>query len=206
MRTGLAVVIAIVVGVGMTIDYFVKLPLLNSPMAEVRNWMPIVTSFAVVVGAAGLLNLHYRNVQRKRGSWYNSVVLCVVMLWTIVWGIAFGTNDKTYTFVFDNILTSASTALSAVGALYLGSSAFRAFRATNANAAILLGSGAIVMLAQVPIGEAIYGGIPAIGDWIMNILNTAGQRGIMLTSGIGFMTVCLRIMLGYNRSYLGSGE
>jgi hypothetical protein len=206
MRTGLPIVIAVIVGVGMTLDYFLKLPALNNPMAEVRNWMPVVTSFAVIVGAAGLLNVHYRNIQRKRGAWHNSVILWVVMIWTIVWGIAFGTANKTYTFVFDNVLTSSSTALSAVGALYLGSSAFRAFRATNVNAAILLLSGSIVMLAQVPIGEAISGAIPALGDWIMNILNTAGQRGIMIASGIGFMTVCLRIMLGYNRSYLGSGQ
>ncbi|MDP2858657.1 MAG: hypothetical protein Q8P50_11865 [Bacillota bacterium] len=206
MRTGLALAIAVVVGIGMTLDYFVKLPALNNSMADVRNWMPIVTSFAVMVGAAGLLNVHYRNIQRKRGVWYNSVVLWVVMMWTIVWGISFGTADKTYIFVFDNVLTSSSTTLSAVGALYLGSSAFRAFRATNVNAAVLLLSGSIVMLAQVPIGEAISGWIPAMGDWIMNILNTAGQRGIMIASGIGFMTVCVRIMLGYNRSYLGSGQ
>lgn len=206
MRRTLPVVLAVIVGVGMVFDYFLKLPALNNLMAEVRNWMPIVTSFAVIVGATGLLNVHARHIKRKRQGWYNSVVLWVVMLFVIFLGITKGPTDKTYRFIYDNVLISSSTTMQAVGSLYLASASFRAFRATNTNAAILLAAGAIVMLANVPIGEAIFDGIPAIGDWIMNIPNTAGQRGIMIASGIGFMTICLRIMLGYSRSYLGSGE
>jgi hypothetical protein len=198
--------IAVVVGIGMVLDLFLKLPALNDPMSEVRNWMPIVTSFAVMVGSLGLLNVHWKNIQRRRKGWHNSVILCGVMLFIIALGCTNGTRDELYRFIFDNVLTSSSTTLSAVGALFLASSGFRAFRATNANATILLVSGAIVMLAQVPIGEAIYGQIPNIGNWIMNVPNSAGQRGIMIASGVGFITVCLRIMLGYTRSYMGGSE
>jgi len=206
VRRSLPVLIAIVVGIGMVFDLFLKLPLLNNPMAEVRNWMPIMTSFAVIVGCVGLLNVHYKNIQRKRPGWYNSVILWAVMLSVIALGCTKGTRDATYSFIFNNVLVASSTTLSAVGALFLASSGFRAFRATNTNATILLISGALVMLAQVPIGEAIYGQIPNIGNWIMNVPNNAGQRGIMIASGVGFITVCLRIMLGYTRSYLGGGE
>jgi hypothetical protein len=207
LRSGIAVVIAIVVGIIMTIDQFVKLPAINNPMAEIRNWMPVITSFATIVGSVGLLTVHYKNIQRRRSGWYNSVVLWVVMLYIIALGCTKGTTDATYTFLFDNILTSSSNTLSAVGALFLASAGFRAFRATNSNASILLIAGAIVMLAQVPIGEAMWDQIPNLGSWIMNVPNNAGQRGILIASGIGFMAICLRIIVGYSRSYLGgSGE
>ena len=59
----------------------------------------------------------------------------------------------------------------ALTAFYIGSSAFRAFRAMNMHATILLISGALVMLGRVPIGEYVSKSMPDIAQWIMDTVS-----------------------------------
>jgi len=39
--------------------------------------------------------------------------------------------------------------------------------------------------------------------WINGVPNLAGQRGIMICSAIGAISVSLRVLLGLERTYLG---
>ena len=41
---------------------------------------------------------------------------------------------------------------------------------------------------------------------IMRVVNTAGNRAIMIGIALGTASVSLRILLGVDRSYLGSGD
>ncbi len=93
-------------------------------------------------------------------------------------------------------------------AFYVASAAFRAFRARNAEATLLLLTATIVMLWRVPMGEglfiAIHPKLPnLINTYIMGGVNVAVQRGIIIGAALGASATSLRIMLGIERTYMG---
>jgi hypothetical protein len=88
-------------------------------------------------------------------------------------------------------------------AFFIASAAFRAFRARNVEAALLLGSAILIMLGRVPLGRAISGWLPWISDWIIDIPNNAGRRAIMMGAALGAIATSLRVILGLERSHLG---
>ena len=93
-------------------------------------------------------------------------------------------------------------------AFYIASAAFRAFRARNAEATLLLVTAVLVMLWRIPYGEAFFSAINHnlpqwINTYIMGGVNVAVQRGIIIGSAMGAATISLRIMLGIERTYMG---
>lgn len=204
MSRHIAVMLTLVVGVIITADFFIKWPVLNNLSKDIQSWMPIVTNFAVIVGSLNLVSVHQGNIRRKRPAWYNSVVLLFFMALTVYIGLTQGTSAKAYRFLFDNMLVACSSTMFAMTAFFIASSSYRAFRATNMEAAALLIAAGFVMIGQVPIGEAISQHFPTIGNWIMTVPNLAGQRGLLIATGVGFMAISLRIILGYSRGHLGA--
>jgi hypothetical protein len=89
-------------------------------------------------------------------------------------------------------------------AFFIASAAFRAFRARNAEAALLLGAAILIMLGRVPIGRAMSDVLPQISDWILSVPNNAGRRAIMMGAALGAIATSLRVILGLERSHLGS--
>ena len=48
--------------------------------------------------------------------------------------------------------------------------------------------------------------VPNLADWIMKYPNMAGQRAIMIGIALGTVSYCLRVILGIERTYLGTGD
>jgi hypothetical protein len=91
-------------------------------------------------------------------------------------------------------------------AFFMASAAFRAFRARNVEATILLIAAAVVMVGRIPLGESILGGRPYLAhftDWLMNWPNAAAQRGIIIGAALGAASLSLRVIVGIERSFLG---
>jgi len=95
-------------------------------------------------------------------------------------------------------------------AFYVASASYRAFRARNFQASLLLVSAFLVLSGRVLFDEIIFSFLPAdwkilstISDFIMQVLNTAGQRAILIGIALGTVSTSLRIILGIERSYLG---
>ena len=97
-------------------------------------------------------------------------------------------------------------AIEALLAFYIASSAFRAFRARNFEATLLLVAATLVMLGRVPIGEATWEGFTQVQQWIMEFPNTAAKRAIWIGVGLGMASTALKLILGVERAYLGKGD
>ena len=88
----------------MVLDFLVENPWLQNFSKEVQNWTVIVSAFALGLGAVSLFRIHGKKVAKKDKGWINSIVLIAAMLFMTFQGIAGGSGDKSYLFVFDNML------------------------------------------------------------------------------------------------------
>lgn len=171
------------------------------------NWVRTMTSFAVVLGVMSLFMVHWSKISRKMPNWQYSIVTLSALIFTSASGFIWGTQQGTpYMWLFKNVQMPMSSTMFSLLAFYIASAAYKAFRARSLEATVLLVAAIIVMLAQVPIGMAISKWIPAVSDWILNVPNLAAKRGIGLGVGLGMTAVSLKIMLGIERTYLGSGD
>ena len=62
------------------------------------------------------------------------------------------------------------------------------------------------MLGRIPVGEMLWTKIPIIQEWIMNTPSMAAQRGIIVGAALGAAAMCLRVIIGIERPYMGTGE
>jgi hypothetical protein len=100
-------------------------------------------------------------------------------------------------------------------AFYVASAAFRAFRAKNIEAVLLLGTAFIILLGRTFAGVYLTSWLPP--EWaglrienlsveIMSVFNTAGNRAIMIGIALGLAATSLRVLLGVDRSHLGGDD
>lgn len=200
MRKQLVNIVGLICGVLMLLDYYLKVPVFKTMAQYVRSWAVIVSAFALGLGGVSLFRVHSANLQKGRRGFFSAVLLAGMALMLVV-GLASGTSSKAYTFLFNNVVVACGTTMYSMLAFYLASASFRAFRARNVEAAILLAAAVIVMLGRVPIGEAISPALPKATKWVMDVPNTAGQRGIMICSALGYLSISLRMLLGLERSH-----
>ena len=205
MRREIPILISGVMGLIMLVEYFFVAPSVAAVGQEMQNWVIIVAAFALALAAVNLSISHTRAIAARRPG-LNSALLLASMVFTAVCGIFFGTESGGFTFVFDSIILPAAAAFYAMACFHVASAAYRAFRAHNAHAAALLVTGVLLMLAKAPIGEYWFPGLPKVTNWIMQVVNLAGMRGIMISSAIGVVCVSARILLGIDRSHLGIGQ
>jgi hypothetical protein len=100
-------------------------------------------------------------------------------------------------------------------AFYVASAAFRAFRAKNVEAVLLLTTAFIILLGRTIAGVFLTSWLPEslsglrienLTVYIMSVFNTSGNRAIMIGIALGIASVSLKILLGVDRSYLGSSK
>ncbi len=173
---------------------------------ELDAWSQVTYEFAFLLGAINFTRLHYSNVSRKRTKWvYSAIALAAMIISTIV--ILFnGVNGEISMYLVEDIANTIDSAIYALLGFYVCSAAYRSFKLKNLEATILLASAVLLMLAQAPIGDAMFPGISKVGEWILNVPNSAGMRGIRLGAGIGAYAASIRVILGLERSWTGSGS
>lgn len=117
-----------------------------------------------------------------------------------------GPTGRVYQWIYRYVFDPCNSTMFALLAFFIASAAFRAFRARNVEAALLLGAAILIMLGRIPIGRAISDVLPAVADWVVDVPNNAGRRAIMMGAALGAIATGLRIILGLERSHLGEGE
>ncbi len=179
----------------------------------IRTWAVIIFNISLGLGAARLLIQHSMRVQRQRRDWHFSVVLLglfVVMLLTgfagyITTGVQ--TNNDIYNWLFNYVYTPLGATLYPITGFYIFSAAYRAFRARNIDAALMLIAGCFVMLKNAPVGEAIWVGFATIGNWFQYTGQVPGMRTFAIVGALGLIAYGFRALLGKERGfYAGGGE
>lgn len=188
---------------------FIPHPVVSEPFDMVNDWAIIISSFALVLGVVSLLKRHILSVRRQEPGWAYSAVtvgsLLVTAMLGIIWGMNPGEGDPVI-WIYDHMNKPLSSTMFSLTVFFIASAAYKAFRFRSVGATVLLLSGIIVIVGQIPLGGMISPRIPELKDWILMNPNMAAQRGILLGLGLSMFTTSLKIVLGIERSYLGGGK
>lgn len=211
MRSTLPLVVTFVVGVLMIGEFFVPHYGYHLVTEEILEWGLILAAGAFVLGLINMVQVNLPKIVNREKDWPYKVVMLVSLAATLAVGFIGGVGRSepgaAYRWFFDYLLTPLNATMFGLLAFYIASAAFRAFRARNLEASILLVAACTVMLARVPIGEnlpLVGEHLPQFMNWIMDVPNSAARRSIFIGAALGAVATGLRIVLGIERSHLGS--
>lgn len=218
MKRTVPLILVFVFGILGIIPFLIPHPIVQNTDEFVRSdFLKILYAFALVLGLGSLLKVHFDKIKRKRGNWEYSWVLIITFLITSFIGIFGGVKGtgplptRIGNFLFDiqtifmNVEVPLGSTMFALLAFLMASAAYRAFRARSTEATLLLVSAFIVMIGILPLGDKISPHLPSFAQWIMDVPNVAGKRGIGFGIALGGLATALKIILGIERSWLGGG-
>jgi hypothetical protein len=117
-----------------------------------RTWAVIIFNISLGLGATRLLMSHSVRLQAQRRDWQFSGILLVVFVVMVLTGFVgyftagISTDNAIYSWMFNYIYTPLGATLYPITGFYIFSAAYRAFRARNIDAALMLLAGIFVML------------------------------------------------------------
>ncbi len=213
MRREIPLLITAVAGIVFVIQYFIPHAPFNHLDGWFSDWFSIVQACAIVLGSLNLLMISGQKIAGRKEGWgYAAVIIVSFFLITIVGfagGEAFRDVGTGFDWLYNYTYIPLSSTMYAILAFFVASASYRAFRARNAEATLLLLAAFFVMLGRVPIGDLLTMWMPEgfrisnLATWIMDFPQTAGQRAIMIGIALGLVSTSLRVILGIERSHLG---
>lgn len=209
LKRTVPLVIAFILGVVMFFQYYIPHKASEAVLTDVNEWAQIIAAFALAIGLASIIHMHYAKIHKQVPGWGFSAVLLTAMVVMTIAGFASHGSDKTnvlFGWMYHRMQVPLTATMFSMLAFFIGSAAYKAFRARTFEATLLLVAAIIVMIGNVPIGNAITRQLPNVKDWILNWPQMAARRAIFFGVALAMVATSLRIIFGIERSYLGGGE
>ena len=215
MKREIPLLIAGIVGTVLVLQYFIPHTPFGTLNDVFSDWFSIIQATAIWLGVLNLVKVAGDKVYKRQKDWQFSLIIILSFLLITIVGFFFSGGrrfldaDTPFTWLYDNVYNPLVSMMFALLAFFVGSASYRAFRARNKEATVLLVAAFLVMLGRVPLGDALTSWLPTwlhmsnVASWIMNVPNLAGQRAIMIGIALGTVSTSLRMILGIERSYLG---
>jgi hypothetical protein len=160
-----------------------------------------------------------RNDYREQSQWRRTVGDLFVKAHKVKypWSGQYNSPGSWFGWAYEYVFKPCTATIFSLLAFYVASAAFRAFRAKNVEALLLLGTAFIILLSQTFAGYWLTSWLPSdpqqnLLAWlrmenlkilIMRVFTTAGTRAIMIGIALGIASTSIKIMLGQDRSYVG---
>ena len=245
MKRLIPVLIASVTGFVLIFSYFI--PPVETWGDQAMTWFNILAAVAFILGGGNLIKLNLQKISARRAGWGYAAVTLLAFFVTIIVGLGkigvapseqfpqvawsgdYKAEGSIFWGLFEYLLTPLNQTMFALLAFFVASAAFRAFRAKNLEAAILLGTAFLILLGRTYAGVFLTdwlpdaplmitrGEVPTLADRILSSLrieyiaeavfelfNLAGMRAITIGVALGTVATSLKILLGLDRSYLGN--
>ena len=229
MQRTIPIAILCLSGTIMVAAYFLSFA--QSWGETVTTWFNILAAVALVLGAGNLIAVNLEKISSQRPGWGYAAITLVSFAFMLVVGLlklgavpndkhpdihlagSYDTPASPFGWMYEYVMSPLTATMFALLAFYVASAAFRAFRAKNTESILLLGTAFIVLLAQTAAGMFLTGWIPEdsafaflrldkIKAGIIEHVQTAGMRAIMIGIALGIAAMSLRLILGIDRSYL----
>ena len=181
MSKSVPVVIASVVGFLMIVAYFS--PALLPWRQTAEDWYSIIAAIAMVYGGVNLCIHHLKKISDREAGWGFSAVTVLAFALTVTvgflklgvipesvanldrpWSGRFQQEGGFLWWNFQYLMSPIVSTMFALLAFYVASAAFRAFRAKNVDAVLLLTMALIVLIGQTKDREITSLFLPAPTD------------------------------------------
>ena len=226
MRRTIPLLITAIVGAVLVIAYFIPHPPFDGLREDFSIFFDIIAAVAFILGGGNLIKMHGNRISRREAGFVYSLVTVMGFVVVLLVGLlklgnpgGFGggtsvvTEGSAFHYAYQYIFRPCAATMFALLAFYVASASFRAFRAKNAEATILLLVAFTILIGRTFVGALATGWlpdslyflkIPYLADKIMIVLNFAGNRAIMIGIALGIISTSLKVIIGIDRSYLGS--
>ncbi len=216
MKRQIPLVLCFLFGVAMIFTQFSPHSYSQAVYKEVINWGLIISPFALVLAVVTLIQTHATRIRLRTEHWQYSLIVFAGMIMMVLIGVPYGPQNSIFVWLYDNVQVPMDATMFSLLAFFIASAAFRAFRARAFEATLLLITAMLVMIGNVPVGDLVWNkvmswtpwadGASWLRQWILDVLNNAARRGIILGVSLGVISQSIRIILGIERSYLGGGD
>lgn len=215
MRREIPLLITGIVGVVFIVSYFIPHWPFNRMNDWFSDWFSIVQACAIILGALNLMLISSQKIARKKEGWGYAAVIIATFLMMVAVGFSGGVGFREavgFDWLYRFMYIPLSATMFAILGFFVASASYRAFRARNLEASLLLVAAFLVMLGRVPVGDMVTSFMPEgaqmsdLASWIMNFPQKAGQRAVMIGIALGLVSTALRVILGVERSHLGGSE
>ena len=197
VKRSVAIAIAISVGLFVLLDFFVQNAFIGLVKFVFVRWAIIVAAFAMVLGFFNVLIVHLNKILQFKQGWFYSIFLILAMMIVLILGLIEGPQGSLTSRIFQYVLFPLQATIFSLLAFFVASATYRAFRLRSWESALLVITGVIVLLGQVP----LWGALTTFKEWILGVPSMAGARGILLGVALGTVATGLRVLLGIDRPY-----
>jgi hypothetical protein len=197
VKRSVATAIAIGVGLLVLLDFFIQNAFIWTLKFVFVRWAIIVAAFAIVLGFFNVLIVHLNKILRFKQGWFYSIFLVLTMMIVLILGLIEGPQGSLTSRIFQYVLFPLQATIFSLLAFFVASAAYRAFRLRSWESALLVITGVIVLLGQVPLWKALT----TLKEWILGVPSMASARGILLGVALGTVATGLRVLLGIDRPY-----
>jgi hypothetical protein len=224
VKRSVPLVITFIVGLSLVIAMFIPHDPFHGLDSNFSIFYDVIAVFAFILGGGNLLKVHLNKIQNKRRDWKFSIVTVAgfgLMLGAGLlkigvqggWSGDYQGDGSLFKYLYDATFQPLQATMFSLLAFFVASASYRAFRAKTREATILLVAAFIILLRPTPLGYYLtfwlpeplqFLHIPNLSTWVMSVPNMAGQRAIMIGIALGIVSTSLRLILGIERSYLGS--
>jgi len=226
LKRGVPVFITFTVGMVLIVSFFIPHRPFSGLEEDFTTFFDIISVFAFLLGGGNLVRIHGEKIGRRRAGWGYSLICLAGFFATLgiglfkignPWGIQGDIDEPGSGFhtMYEYVFNPLSATMFALLAFYVASAGYRAFRAKNLEATVLLVSAFIILLGRTFLGVLLtawlpdslsFLRIPELTNWIMKTPNLSGQRAIMIGIALGIISTSLKLILGIERSYLGADK
>ncbi|MDP8221666.1 MAG: hypothetical protein P9X26_09980 [Candidatus Stygibacter frigidus] len=228
MKIKIPLLITFITGLIIIVSEFIPAQPFPKISTDLETWVMVIAGFAMLLGLLSLFKVNILKIKFKVPNWQYSIITLASCAIMIALGLLWGTDKqvgilghgegiqnvlgvKPFDYLFNNIYQHLAATMFALLAFFIASAAYRAFIGRTAESRLLLIAAIIVMLGRTSLGSWLTGflpdgsffHLPNLAGFIMKYPNTAGQRAIMIGSGLGVIGSSLRILLGIERMWLG---
>ncbi|HUV30498.1 MAG TPA: hypothetical protein VMY05_05325 [Acidobacteriota bacterium] len=169
-----------------------------------RGYWQIIFAFALLVGVVSFARFNLGAIARGSDRPYriaSLVGLFSMPFLALVWGIK---GDSPFIWVFDYVQVPMQSTVFALLAFFVASASLRGFRARSVPATVLLVSALLTLISRSDLGDVLFAEFSDVAEWVRDAPSMAARRAILIGIGLGSLTTSLRVLLGLERTWLGS--